>query len=258
VPATPAPARRATATSQRTGCASGRGIGSIIALLLAACSSPIPDRIEGPLPAAWTAPVEEYPLGANDVLRINVYDHPELSSPVTDRIAGTRIDPSGEVSLPLVGSLHVAGMTVPEARAAITAAFAQYVQEPKVDVSLVEYTSRRFYLYGEIEEPGPYVLDRPMSVYEGLTLGGGLQRGAKRGEVLVLRVIPEGLEVHKIDAERPELAGLMPLHPEDFVFVRRSKVGKFTDEVLPILTGISSALGSIATIILIEDRLEEN
>jgi hypothetical protein len=47
----------------------------------------------------------------------------------------------------------------------------------------------------------------------------------------------------------------MALRPDDLVFVRRSGAGKFTDEILPILAGISSSLSSAATLVLIDDQL---
>ena len=73
---------------------------------------------------------------------------------------------------------------------------------------------------------------------------------------MILRGTPETLEVKVVDGETPNLDGLVALRPDDFLFVRRSGVGKFSDEVLPILTGISSTLGSAATLLVLNDQLK--
>ena len=201
---------------------------------------------------------EELTLGPNDVLRVGVYGHPELSAlPHANTATGTRIDGDGMLSLPLVGPVRVGGMPMAEAREAITAAFARYLQDPQVDVSVVEYAARRFYLYGEVNEPGAFPMDRPLNLYQGLSMGRGFTRGADRSRIILLRGTPENLEVHLINGEDPVVAGLCAIRPDDVVFVRRSGPGRFSDEALPILQGIGSALGSVATILLIEDQLDD-
>ena len=198
-----------------------------------------------------------FSLGPNDVVSVSVYGHPELSTPRDGNFVGTRVDPDGTLSLPLIGPVDVAGLDLAEARVRIVEAYAQYVKDPHVDLSVVEWSSRRFYLYGEVEEPGAYALDRPLNVYQALTFGGGFSKAANTAEIVLLRGTPENLEVFVVDGEDPHLSGLVAIHPDDFLFVRKSGAGRFADEVLPILTGISSSLSSVATVLLIEDRLNE-
>ena len=199
-----------------------------------------------------------FPLGANDVLFVGVHGHPELSTPMSGERIGTRVDPSGELSLPLVGAIEVGGLDLAEARQRIAAAYEAYMLDPKVDVSVVEYGARRFYLYGEVQDAGAYVIDRPLSIYQGLALGGGFTRGADRERIVLLRgSSPDDLEVHLIDGASPKASGMHGLIPEDLLFVRRSGAGRFADEILPVLQGISSSLGSVATVLLIEDRLKK-
>jgi hypothetical protein len=96
-----------------------------------------------------------------------------------------------------------------------------------------------------------------MTLYQALALGGGFTPRARREEIVLLRGTPENLEVFVFDGEYPETKGMNAIRPDDFVFVRRSGSGRFTDEVLPILSGIGSALGSIATVLLIEDQISD-
>jgi protein involved in polysaccharide export with SLBB domain len=202
---------------------------------------------------AW----DELTLGPGDVVRVGVYGHPELSAPPNvNTAAGSRIDGEGNLSLPLVGAVHVGGMKMSDAHTAITAAFAKYVQDPRIDATVMEYAARRFYLFGEVQKPGPYVLDRPLSIYQALSFGEGFTTKANRGDVVLLRGGPDDLEVHRFSAEVPTAGGLFAIRPDDIVFVRRTSPGKFSDEILPYLSGISSSLTSIATVLLIDDQLK--
>ena len=229
----------------------------LLVLLLAwACSTaPVAESIELPAPAARPALVDDFRLGAHDVLRIDVHDHPELSTPLTSNFVGVRVGPDGKLSLALIGPVLVAGMTLDEARIAITEAFAVYLKEPRIDLSLVEMASRRFYLYGEVNEPGAFVLDRPLNLYQALTLGRGFTGNANRNEIVLMRVEDGKAVAHFFDGESLETEGLIAMRADDFLFVRRSGTGSFSDEVLPYLIGISSTLTSVGSLILIADRV---
>jgi len=253
---------RARASDARE--ARGRSLTSVLLLagLLAiagACRSKAPStRVADGPPEGDSAATT---LGPNDVVHVGVYGHPELSSPDTLNGFGSIVDPEGRLNLPLVGGVPVEGLTLGEAANAVTEALGRFVQEPRVHVTIVEWSSRRFYVYGEVTAPGAYVLDRPLNAYQGLSLGGGFTRYADREAVWLLRPERDGDTLryiaHAIDGERPADDGLAALRPEDVLFVRRTGTGRFADEVLPILTGISSSLSSVATVLLIEDRLED-
>lgn len=216
-----------------------------------------PEQIELPSEPLAAPTAASFLLGPNDVVRAHVHGHPELSTPENTTNHGTRIDPDGTLSLPLVGALPVEGLTLAEARVLVRDAYAEYLQDPKLDLSIVEYASRRFYLYGEVNAPGAYVLDRELTVYQALALGEGFTPGAERDEILLLREVEDGVHVAVIDGDKPGANGLQVIQPEDFLFVRRTGAGRFRDEVLPILQGVSSSLSSTASLILIEDRIDD-
>lgn len=230
----------------------------LLLALASACATPaVPERLELPVRAPADVAAREFRLGPNDIVRVGVHGHPELSTPASERFDGTRVDPDGTLSLPLVGPLEVRGLSLAEARARVTAAYATYMKEPRVDLSVIEFAARRFYLYGEVETPGPYPMDRPLSVYQALTFGGGFRSTAARQQIVLLRETAEEVEVHVIDGEAIDRAGLMEVRPDDFLFVMRSGSGRFRDEALPILAGISATLASVGSLILIEDRVSD-
>lgn len=193
-------------------------------------------------------------IGPGDILRVGVLGHPELSTP-PGTPGGTRVDDQGLLSLPLVGDVPIGDKTLAAARTMIRDAFAKYVKDPNVDVSVLAYGARKFYLFGEVTHPGAFVMDRPLDVYQALAEGGGFTPRAWRQKVVLLRGRPDSLEVKVIDCEYPDMRGMIAVRPDDMLFVRRTGAGKFSEEFLPILTGISASLGSIATLILIDDRL---
>ena len=196
--------------------------------------------------ADWSA----FPLGPGDVVRVGVFGHDELGT------EGTRVDAEGHLSLPLVGPVFVAGLTVGEARESITSAHAEFVLEPRVEVSVVEHGARRFYVFGQVGTSGAFDLDRPVTVLQALALAGGLTGKADPRQVVLLRGGPEQLEVAVIDVEHPDSQCFLTLRSEDVLFVRRSGAAKFADEILPYISGISWSLSSVATLFLIDDQIQ--
>ena len=197
----------------------------------------------------WTS----FPLGPGDVLRVYVYGHPELSTPEF----GARIDNEGSLSLPLVGLVTVWGVHVPEARERIATAYREYVKEPRVEVSVLEYGARRFYVYGEVDRPGAYPFDRPLNAYQALSHGGSFKPTADRAGVVLVRRIEDEVHLLPVDAAAIDATGMVALLPDDFLFVPRSDAGDFAEEILPYLQGLGSSLGSLATLLLIDDRLNQ-
>ncbi len=117
-----------------------------------------------------------YYLGANDVIAVSVYLHPELSVPMEGGggVNGALITSDGTVQLPLIGSVDVAGKTLSQAQRTITAAYGVYIEDPKVAVELTQAQSLRYYLLGEFTEPGVKYPDHPLALLDALALGGSV------------------------------------------------------------------------------------
>ncbi len=253
VPSTP----RAPATSRRTvGRLSAARVACgilLAACLLAGCKGPqLPESTTTRSTGAATLDWSVFTLGPNDLVHVSVLGQPELSPPG----AGIRVAPDGSLSLPLLGAVPVNGLSADEARQAIEAALGRYVKTPSVSVSVIEYSSRRFYLFGEVEKPGPYVMDRPITALEALSYGQGFSTGAFRETVVILRRHgPDEVEVIPFDAEVPGPDGLVQVRPDDFLFVAKSRVGNFSESVMPYLQGLGFTLSQVSSIALAYDRL---
>jgi polysaccharide export outer membrane protein len=199
--------------------------------------------------ADWSA----FTLGPNDLVTVDVFGAPQYgSSP-----RGVRIAPDGTLALPLLGSVPVGGRTALEVASAVEAGLSEYLAEPRVSVAVVEYSSRRFYLFGEVKQPGPVPMDRPITALEALAMGGGWQPGANREHVVIVRTHGEEVEVIEFDGATPGPDGLVQVRPDDFLFVGKAGVGVFSESMMPYLQGLGMTASQLASLVLVTDKLND-
>jgi len=139
-------------------------------------------------PAAPPAASEEYVIGPDDLLAVNVWKEPEISRNVVVR-------PDGRISLPLAGDMRASGRSPVQLQADIKALLLNFLSNPEVTVIVQEARSQRFNILGEVEHPGAYPLSRSMSVLDAIAVAGGLRDFAKVGKIYVLRVKGDGSRV---------------------------------------------------------------
>ncbi|MFA5677995.1 MAG: polysaccharide biosynthesis/export family protein [Pseudomonas sp.] len=98
---------------------------------------------------------ENYRIGANDALFITVWDHPELTTPggtqQTNAANARIVRDDGTLFYPFIGNVPVAGKTLEELRGIITSRLARYIEQPQVDVNVMEYNSQKVYFSGAFE-----------------------------------------------------------------------------------------------------------
>lgn len=222
-------------------------------LLLGACAAPpIPKSTTDVSTAAWEEDWGAFTLGPNDLVHVTVLGRPEYSSPTQ----GVRISPDGTLSIPSIEPVVVRDLMPAEAARAIEASLASTLRNPSVSVALLELASRRYHVFGAVQEPGPRTFDRPTTALEGLAAGGGIASGGRPDRAVVIRPHGVELEVIAFDADTPGRAGLVQLLPGDMVFVPRSGAARFREEATPYLQGLGLTLSQIASIAIAYDRLE--
>ena len=139
----------------------------------------------GPLRELWDTRKTQgdsydYPVGPGDVVRVSMDDLPEL------REVDARVDGTGAVGLPLLGEVHVAGLTEEETQELLAQKVRKYQREPRVHVFIQHYASRNVEVMGMVSRPGTYSLNGPgesiLSVMgrAGGTKGVGADRAAER------------------------------------------------------------------------------
>ena len=128
----------------------------------------------------------DYVLGPNDQILLRVPEAEELND------KPFRVDPDGNVSMPLVGIVRASGQTVAQFEAALTEQLKTYVKSPRVTVSVIQFRSDPVFLVGAFQKPGIYSLNAlQRTVVEMLSGVGGLQPNASR-RIRITRRLDQG------------------------------------------------------------------
>jgi len=132
-------------------------------------------------------PTMELTLGPGDVLRVNVYDNPDLSQEVT-------IGADGAFSYPLIGRVQAAGLPVRQLESLLAKRFAEgYLVSPQVGVTVTQHKSQQVYVMGAVGKPGPYPLQRQTTLLEALSAAGGPTSEAGFEVILTHAADPQAL-----------------------------------------------------------------
>ena len=133
-------------------------------------------RILDSVQAMATSPAQglnDYRIGPEDLIEISVFEVPELSRTV-------RVSASGEISLPLIGSMKAAGFSPAQLEQAITSSLRQtYVKDPQVNVFLKEYRSDPVSVVGAVKIPGLYQIQTQKSLIEALAMAQGFSESQR-------------------------------------------------------------------------------
>jgi polysaccharide export outer membrane protein len=147
---------------------------------VAKAGGPIVSR-DGKEPAAHKIVEQpEYIVGEGDVLHINVWKETEISQTVVVR-------PDGNISLPLVNEVAVAGLSPRQIQQLLTDKLRSILTNPQVTVSVAEVRSKMVYITGEVGKPGAYSVASPLNVLQLIARAGGLNEFANRKNIYILR-----------------------------------------------------------------------
>ncbi len=170
------------------------------ALLLALAQAPSPSAT--PAPTSST----DYLVGAGDVLDIIVLGNDELTRTST-------VQTSGAITLPLVGEVAVAGLTVQEIQRKLTTLLERdFLVDPKVEVKVKAYQSQFVIVMGEVNSPGRKALRGKTALIDMLIDAGGLKPTAS-GDIEITR--REGSFTGGGDTLRLNLSGNASMSPQD-------------------------------------------
>jgi len=137
-----------------------------------------------PLPFAAPAPVSgEYRIGPLDQLNVTVFQVENLS------VEKAQVDAAGQVQLPLVGSVHAAGMTTDQLAAFVKSKLVAYLQHPEVAVTVVQAASQKVTVDGAVVESGVYELRGRTTLMQAVAMAKGPNRTANIRRVAVFRTV---------------------------------------------------------------------
>ncbi len=146
-----------------------------------------------------------YRVGAGDKLAIRVMGQPDLTGVFV-------VDPDGNISMPLINTVSVAGLSLRQVEERITTLLRNgYLRNPSVSVQPLEL--RPFYILGEVRQAGRYNYQPGMTVANAIAMARGFTERAATGEVLLTRRTAEGTRTYKVPVTTQ-------LYPGDIVYVK--------------------------------------
>ena len=173
-------------------------------------------------------------VGSGDVLRVTVFGQPDLSAEVG-------VNDKGVLTLPLIGSIEVTGLTSSEISLQVAQALrkGQYLLNPEVSVEVIQLRSQIVSVLGEVSRPGRYPIPGHLSVLELLATAGGLTPLADESVMLLRRKSDNGavesdvrIPIRLGDTKATERSPLdIELINGDVVYVNKKKLFYIHGEV---------------------------
>ena len=157
-----------------------------LAQQIAAVSTPAPINSSGS--SGMTAKdLNDYVIGSEDVLAVDVWEEREVSHAVVVRS-------DGKISLPLLGDIQASGKTPKRLQLEIAQGLASFISDPEVAVLVQSINSKKYSILGQVGHAGSSSLTGPMTVLDAIAAAGGFQPFAKRKKVYILRTGADGRE----------------------------------------------------------------
>jgi polysaccharide export outer membrane protein len=178
-------------------------LGLVVVLVFAALAGCATARYD--VSVFGPATQQPYRLASGDRLRVIVFGQDSLSNSFS-------VNGAGNISMPLVGDVRVAGLTTPEVEQTIDARLRQgYLREPRASVEVEAY--RPFFILGEVTTAGQYPFINGMTVQNAVAVAGGFTPRAVEGSVDITRLV----DGRPLTASAPLW---YPVRPGDTITVR--------------------------------------
>ena len=165
-----------------------------------------------------------YRIQPNDVVDIQFRYTPEFNFSAT-------VEPDGYIASQVTGDVHVAGLTMAEAAAAMQKSASSRLKDPEVSVLLRDFVKPHIVVAGEVAHPGTLELRGEVGIVQAIAMSGGFKDSAKRSQVVLLRrANAEFAEVKVFDAKKlMDPKGIredIVLRPDDMLVVPRNRITK--------------------------------
>ena len=174
-----------------------------------------------------------------------------MQGEVSQYISGYSIDPKGDVTLPLIGKVKVAGLTIYEIRDLFQGKVDSLFRHAYVDVRLLSF---KYTVIGEVRTPGSFVnYNDQLTVLEAIGRAGGIAETGTKEKILVIRPIGDKTFTYNIDLQDKSLLSSPAyfLSPNDVVIVQPNPKKVFNVNLPTFAFIISTVTGTISTTLLL-------
>lgn len=167
-------------------------------------------------------PMAFYRLGPKDVIQVDFFEAPDMSGKLT-------VLPDGNINLPLLGKVRVAGMTSDQVARTIkeTALEKRILNNPEVNVTLLEVQSRSIKIFGAVGKAGQYFLKANQRLLDIVAEAGGVDFGKDSTKIFVLRKVDPSsklaIEINLNDLiQGKDPTSNLLLRDEDIIYIPRA------------------------------------
>ncbi|MGF1497713.1 MAG: polysaccharide biosynthesis/export family protein [Elainellaceae cyanobacterium] len=143
------------------------------------------------------SPENDYVLGVGDLIQVDIFEVPEFSG---EQNGQHLVFADGSISMPWIGKVNVAGMSLSEVEQLLTQRYAAFVNEPLITVSLVSPRPIRVGVVGEVNRPGSYVVESP-------SVGSAVQGQSITDTIREAGGITQLADIRRIQVRRPSGVG---------------------------------------------------
>ena len=192
---------------------------------LAACTPAAPKLTPEAVPGGVPL-TSEHVLAPGDEFEIRFPFYPDMN----DRVL---VGPDGRLSLQLINTVEVGGLTVAQATRLLNQRYAQVLRDPQLNITMRTYAPEEIFVDGWVANPGIVRSDVPLTVSRAVAQAGGAKTGAQTRAILVLRRTPDGI-VHYYQVALGNYAGAGTgedpiLSSYDVVYVPQGVIGSIGD-----------------------------
>jgi polysaccharide biosynthesis/export protein len=166
-------------------------------------------------------------------------------------ILGNPVDADGNISLPVIGKVTVAGYTIKEIQEILQTQAEKYITDARIDVRLVSF---KISVLGEVKKPGQFTIyNDKANVFEALSLAGDLTYYGNRHRLLIIRTNKNGTETIRIDLTDKNILASPEyyLQPNDILIVEPMRNTAFRLSASDYSVLISTITASLSTLVLI-------
>jgi polysaccharide export outer membrane protein len=159
-------------------------------------------------------------IGPGDLLEVNLYGMPDFKSEV-------RVSSGGEISLPLLGTVAVGGLSVEHAATQVEHSLSQkgLFNDPHVTVFVKEYATQGISVLGEVQRPGIYPLLGERKLYDAISAAGGTTPKAGATVLITHRNDSQHpLQVPLLTGAAKSMKNTVPVEPGDTIVVGKAGV----------------------------------
>ena len=165
-------------------------------------------------------------------------------------LQGYWVDPEGNIDFPVLGKLHVEGLTTTMLKDTLTQLISRSVKDPIVNINFMNFYVT---VLGEVKNPGRHAVNsQGMTIFEALGLAGDMTIYGKRNNVLVSREVDGKMEFARLNLNDQAIFASPYYHicQNDVIYVEPNNARAISSQNIPLYLSMVTTLGSMATLIV--------